>query len=127
MKPENELLAEETAFVNTCEKHAALLAIQDRGRHQFELNVYDPETGKRLASFGTYQPEPSVECVAELPHEVPSLTVEEFDKILETGTAELPPLPEPTLTPALDEPPGALDLVGDVLGASKPPKSRKGK
>lgn len=54
MKPENELLAEEVAFVNTCEKMAEVLGGLDRGRHQFEVTIHDPETGERLGRFGTY-------------------------------------------------------------------------
>jgi hypothetical protein len=134
MKPESELQAEEVAFVNTCEKHAALLAILDRGRHQFELCVYDPKTGARLARFGTYVGVTDREGIGRLSLATEPLTGEEFDKILELGTAKLPTLPPveklPTIPPPSNKPltPEEAQLIADEsLPETVAKPKRKGK
>lgn len=103
MRPESELQAEEVAFVNTCEKHAALLGIHGRGRYEFELRVFDGG-GNSVAAFN---PERVPLVESESTTATPPLTIEEFDTIVRTGEAELPPIPEPPLVqgfPGLEVP-----------------------
>lgn len=90
MRPESELQAEEVAFVNTCEKHSLLLAVLARGRHQFELNVYDPATGKMLRHFGTHGRGEAV-MPATTPDELIELADSDYDGpvVLQNKTLKL--------------------------------------
>lgn len=98
MKPENELQADEVAFTNTCRFMAVELERFDRGRLQFSIVVYGAD-GNPAQVFGsaveapptepltleefdhivrdgeaklpTLAPEPTIDLLDEMPHEVP--------------------------------------------------------
>lgn len=101
MKPENELQADEVAFTNTCRFMALELERFDRGRLQFSIVVYgadgkpaqvfgsaaempltaptEPLTLEEFdhivrdgeAKLPTLPPEPTIDLLDEMPHEVP--------------------------------------------------------
>lgn len=112
-RPESELQAEEVAFVNTCEKHAALLGVHATGRYKFSVSVYDVR-GKLVNSFGTFDFNTEPE-IAAIP-----LTMEEMAALVRPD--------EP-----LEKPAGAvfLEAIGKVAASlptsDPPPKPRKGK
>jgi hypothetical protein len=167
MKPENELLAEEVAFVNTCQKMAEVLSGLDRGTHEFEIVVHGLEGRRLVARFGTHtrcqtahrcafsledfeaiaaerfdQPiflraETARVIVASLRDtahglaqivrdnacgpETQPLTLEEFDKIVRTGEAELPPVDMPPLDIVEDRTLEQQRADGDAPEGELPP------
>jgi hypothetical protein len=95
MKPENELLAEEVAFVNTCEKMAEVLGQVDRGRHEFEIIVYGGDAGPVVAFGSQHKIRMPPRQHAKPPGaDAKPLTLQEFDAIARDGEADLPPTKE---------------------------------
>lgn len=95
MKPENELQAEEVAFVNTCRHAFERLKESDRGRHHVELFVLN-EHDAVVATFSSLAKKaPPPPPVASADTDEIDDTVEELRDDRRDVEAKLPTVPPP--------------------------------
>jgi hypothetical protein len=99
MKPENELLAEEVAFVNTCRAAFESLKALERGVSSLRMAISTRTGGKVV--FDTNKKREALNAQDDEPNgptlgltDPKPLTLQEFDAIVRDKEAELPPTKE---------------------------------